>query len=290
MRTNAPRRATPDKWFEMSNDMVCEADLDGYFTRLNGSWEACLGFSLEELKARPYLDFVHPEDRESTLAAAAALAERPSDVVNFENRYATKAGGWRWLLWSGRSHGETIYAVAKDINERKQREAERDAQLERAEALSKTDALTGLPNRRSLDEELRREIARAGRIGQQITVAMLDIDKFKSYNDRLGHPAGDELLREAAAAWRLAVRETDFIARYGGEEFAVLLPGCSLAEAGDVIERLRAVTPRGQTVPAGIAMWEQPESPESVLERADGALYQAKRGGRNRMITLGVGS
>jgi diguanylate cyclase (GGDEF)-like protein/PAS domain S-box-containing protein len=270
----------------MSNDMACEADLDGYFTRLNGSWERYLGFSVAELKARPYLEFVHPDDRESTLAAAGSLAEGPTDVVNFENRYLTKTDGWIWLLWSARSDGERIYAVAKDISERKQLEAEREKMLDRAEALAKTDALTGLPNRRSLDEELRREIARAGRMGHQVTVAMLDIDKFKAYNDRLGHPAGDELLREAASAWRLAVRETDFIARYGGEEFAVLLPACSPTEARPVIERLRAVTPAHQTVSAGIAAWEQPESPESVLKRADQALYEAKHSGRDRLVAF----
>jgi diguanylate cyclase (GGDEF)-like protein/PAS domain S-box-containing protein len=270
----------------MSNDLVCEANLDGYLTRLNGSWEMCLGFSLQELRARPYLEFIHPHDREHTIAAAGSLAEGPTDIVNFENRYATKDGGWRWLLWSARSDGQRIYAVAKDITERKEREAERDALLARADALAKTDALTGLPNRRSLDEELRREIARAGRMGHQVTIAMLDIDKFKAYNDRFGHPAGDELLREAASAWRLAIRQTDYIARYGGEEFAVLLPACSPDEAGAVIERLRAVTPLGQTVSAGIATWEAPESPESVLERADRALYEAKRAGRDRLVGL----
>jgi diguanylate cyclase (GGDEF)-like protein/PAS domain S-box-containing protein len=272
----------------MSNDLACEASLDGYLTRLNAAWETCLGFSAQELKGRPYLEFVHPHDREGTLAAARALAEQPSDVVNFENRYATRDGGWRWLLWSARSDGERIYAVAKDISERKQREARREALLERAEALAKTDALTGLANRRSLDEELRREIARAGRTGHEVTVAMLDIYHFKAYNDRLGHPAGDELLREAAGAWRLAIRQTDFIARYGGEEFAVLLPACSSAEARAVIERLRAVTPAGQTVSAGIASWQRPESPESVLRRADQALYEAKHAGRDRLVAFEV--
>jgi diguanylate cyclase (GGDEF)-like protein/PAS domain S-box-containing protein len=286
MRPNAPGTTAPDKWFDMSNDMACEASLDGYFTRLNGAWEAQLGFSAQELMAQPYLEFVHPDDREATLAAAGALAEGPSDIVNFENRYATKATGWIWLLWSARSDGERIYAVAKDISARKQREAERETRLERAEALAKTDALTGLPNRRSLDEELRREIARAQRMGHQVTVAMLDIDKFKAYNDSLGHPAGDELLREAASAWRLAVRQTDFIARYGGEEFAVLLPACSPAEARHVIERLRGVTPAGQTVSAGVATWEPPESPESVLKRADQALYEAKHCGRDRLVAF----
>jgi diguanylate cyclase (GGDEF)-like protein/PAS domain S-box-containing protein len=279
-----PKRTNRDKWFDMSNDMVCEANLSGYFTRLNAAWVGYLGFSVNELKARPYLEFIHPDDREATIAAAGSLAERPSDVVNFENRYATKDGGWLWLLWSAHSDGEKIYAVAKDISERKQLEAKRDGLLARAEAIAKTDALTGLANRRSLDEEIRRELARAGRMAHLVTVAMLDIDRFKAYNDRFGHPAGDELLREAAHAWRLAIRQSDFIARYGGEEFAVLLPDCPLSDASVVIQRLRAGTPDGQTVSAGIAVWDGAESAESLLMRADQALYEAKRAGRDRLV------
>jgi diguanylate cyclase (GGDEF)-like protein/PAS domain S-box-containing protein len=278
------KRRTRDRWFDMSNDMACEASLDGYFTRLNGSWESCLGFSVTELMARPYLEFIHPDDVAPTIAAASSLAEGPTDVVNFENRYATKEGDWRWLLWSARSDGEKIYAIAKDISERKQRDAIRETRLTQAEVTAKTDALTGLPNRRSLDEELRRELARARRSGDPVTVAMLDIDKFKAYNDRLGHAAGDELLREAATVWRVAIRESDFIARYGGEEFTVILPVCRLVDAHEVIQRLRAATPAGQTVSAGIAEWERDESAESVLERADEALYEAKHTGRDRLV------
>jgi diguanylate cyclase (GGDEF)-like protein/PAS domain S-box-containing protein len=279
----------PDAWFDMSNDLVCEASLDGFFTRLNGSWEQCLGFSTEELMARPYLELIHPDDVEPTIAAAGSLAAGPSDVVNFENRYRTKDGEWRWLLWSAHSDGEKIYAVAKDISERKRLEAEREELLVRVEAMARTDELTGLANRRALDEELRRELARAKRTGNQLTVAMLDIDRFKAYNDRHGHPAGDELLREAATAWRMSMRETDFIARYGGEEFVVLLPACPPADAPGILGRLRAATPAGQTVSGGIAVWDGSESAEALLERADRALYAAKRAGRDKLLAASEG-
>ena len=268
----------------MFNDLACEASLDGYFTRLNGSWEQCLGFSPEELMARPFAELIHPEDIEPTFEVASSLREGSFEVVNFENRYATKDGSWRWLLWSARSDGQRIYAVAKDITERKQREDEQSAQLARLEAIARTDELTGLPNRRALDEELRRELARSKRMGYQLSVAMLDIDHFKIYNDQHGHPAGDSLLRYASRAWRLAIRETDFIARYGGEEFVVLLPACPPGNAPEIIGRLRAATPGGQTVSGGIAVWDGSESAESLLARADQALYAAKREGRDCVV------
>lgn len=284
-----PDHEPRDNWFEMSNDLACEASLDGYFTRLNCSWEDCLGFSREELLARPYVEFIHPDDLEPTIAAAGLLAEGPSDAVNFENRYATKEGGWRWLLWSARSDGEKIYAVAKNITERKRVEAERDDLLARVEAIARTDELTGLANRRAMDEEIRRELTRARRMGYQVTLAMLDLDHFKAYNDRHGHPAGDELLREAANAWRIAVRETDFIARWGGEGFVVLLPSCPSANAADIIGRLRDAVPAPQTVSAGVATWDGLESAESLLARTDRALYEAKRAGRDRLVVTDAG-
>jgi diguanylate cyclase (GGDEF)-like protein len=168
-------------------------------------------------------------------------------------------------------------------------EAEREALLARMEAMTRTDELTGLANRRALDEEIRRELARAKRTGHQVTLAMLDLDRFRHYNDRHGRPAGDTLLREAANVWRIEVRQSDFIGRYSGEEFIVILPDCSSASAFDVVERLRAVTPDGQTVSGGIATWDGSEPAESLLARADRALHAAKHDGRDRLVAASEG-
>jgi diguanylate cyclase (GGDEF)-like protein len=134
------------------------------------------------------------------------------------------------------------------------------------------------------------ELARARREGRSLCVAILDLDRFKLYNDANGHPAGDRLLRTAGSAWKLAVRASDFIARYGGEEFAVLLPDCGLEEAETVIERLRGVTPEAQTVSAGIAEWNVFESTAALIDRVDFALYRAKRDGRDRSVCAASGS
>jgi diguanylate cyclase (GGDEF)-like protein/PAS domain S-box-containing protein len=276
--------STNERWFEMSNDLLCESSLDGYYTRLNGTWSQALGYSTEELMAEPYVTFIHPDDLEPTLAIAGSLAHGPTDIVDFENRYRAKDGSWRWLLWSARSDGERVYAVAKDVTHRKSLEQEREVLLARVEAMALTDGLTGLPNRRAWDEELRREVARAARTGTTLSVVLLDLDRFKDFNDSHGHQVGDELLQEVAMAWRTALRITDFIARYGGEEFGVLLPTTSEERGLEVIERLRQATPMGQTCSAGIAATEPTDTPEGVLQRADAALYQAKREGRDRSV------
>jgi diguanylate cyclase (GGDEF)-like protein/PAS domain S-box-containing protein len=157
--------------------------------------------------------------------------------------------------------------------------------LGQLEHLARTDGLTGLPNRRHWEQHLPRELSRAWRDGNQVCVAMLDLDHFKDYNDRRGHQAGDDFLVQAARAWRTALRPYDILARYGGEEFSVILPGCDLAAAVTLVERLRTFTPEGESCSAGIAEWNGEEQAEALVGRADAALYRAKRSGRNRSIT-----
>lgn len=161
--------------------------------------------------------------------------------------------------------------------------------LGQLEQLARTDELTGLPNRRAWDEELAKEVARAQRDDQPLCVAMLDLDRFKSYNDLRGHQAGDRLLREAAAIWRSTLRPYDTLARYGGEEFGVILPNCSVEEGMRLVERLRRSTPEGETVSAGIAEWDRGEGHEAMVGRADAALYAAKAQGRDRAVAASEG-
>jgi diguanylate cyclase (GGDEF)-like protein len=150
--------------------------------------------------------------------------------------------------------------------------------------LALVDDLTGLPNRRAWSSALPLAIERARRTHAPLAVALIDLDHFKRFNDSYGHPAGDELLRTAAAAWRERVRLLDQLARYGGEEFILTLPDADAGQADAVIERLRAVTPLGQTFSAGVAVWDEVESIDSLVARADRALYGAKQTGRNRTV------
>jgi diguanylate cyclase (GGDEF)-like protein len=153
--------------------------------------------------------------------------------------------------------------------------------------MAREDGLTGITNRRGLDDGLAIELARARRTRLELTVVMLDLDHFKRYNDRRGHGAGDRLLRTAAQTWRRQLRPTDLLARYGGEEFTLVLPSCDADAACQLVERLRSPMPERQTFSAGVATWEQHESPEQLLARADGALLVAKKQGRNRTVVAG---
>ncbi len=154
--------------------------------------------------------------------------------------------------------------------------------LERLTDEALTDSLTGLPNRRAWDAAL------AGVLGdgdQRVAVAVLDLDHFKAFNDQHGHPVGDLLLRETAAAWRAQLRAGDLLARIGGEEFALLLYERDADSARRLAERLQACVPRGQTCSVGLADSVPDEQPQRLVARADAALYEAKARGRNRVVT-----
>ncbi|MCC7137065.1 MAG: GGDEF domain-containing protein [Planctomycetes bacterium] len=172
--------------------------------------------------------------------------------------------------------------------------------LEQAETLSATDELTGLPNRRAFERALRRELERARRGGPPIAVAIVDVDRFKSLNDRFGHPVGDRVLAQVARRLVGALRETDLVCRWGGEEFAVLLTGLAGLAPGEALaalERARlAVGGRPLalgpglpspivTVSGGVALYGRDATEGSALvERADQALYAAKQAGRDRVL------
>jgi len=164
-----------------------------------------------------------------------------------------------------------------------------DLQTQRVRELAVTDELTGLPNRRSWNTELPRSIERVRRTGEPLSLAIVDLDHFKHFNDAYGHPAGDRLLREAAAAWQERLRTPDHLARYGGEEFVVLLPDATTEQAHAIIDRMRLGTPLGQTFSAGVATWNGDETSDELTARADTALYAAKNSGRNQVMDAAPG-
>lgn len=156
-------------------------------------------------------------------------------------------------------------------------------QAEELARLSRTDPLTGAANRRQLSAELEREMSRARRSGLPLTLAFLDLDHFKRFNDTYGHNAGDVLLETLVKAWHPVLRDLDLLARIGGEEFVVVMPDTGLDEAVTVVERMRSRVPQQQTCSAGIADFRPDDTAEILLARADQAMYAAKHGGRNQV-------
>lgn len=154
---------------------------------------------------------------------------------------------------------------------------------------SLTDALTGVGNRGAFDLTLNQEIYRARRYHTPLSLLLIDVDHFKGYNDSWGHPAGDAVLVRVAGLLRGRVRPSDFVARYGGEEFVVLLPGTDRDGAMQAAEAVRVAIEQTEfpnrrvTVSVGAATLQDGMSREALIEAADQALYQAKRGGRNRV-------
>jgi len=161
---------------------------------------------------------------------------------------------------------------------------ELDLQTQKIRELAVTDELTGLPNRRAWNTELPRTIERVRRTGDPLSMAIIDLDRFKQFNDSYGHPAGDRLLKAAASAWQEQLRTVDHLARYGGEEFIVLLPDATGAQAYEIIDRMRLATPLGQSFSGGVATWDGTETSDELTARADAALYQAKNAGRDRVV------
>jgi diguanylate cyclase (GGDEF)-like protein len=157
------------------------------------------------------------------------------------------------------------------------------------------DSLTGLANRRSLEESLRSELARAARFSDTVSVVLADLDDFKQVNDRYGHVAGDEVLKAFADALRATVRESDVAGRWGGEEFALVLPGTDAAGGARLAERARVAIesapvemPDGErcsvTASFGVASYPENREVGEILVAADTALYAAKGAGKNRVI------
>jgi diguanylate cyclase (GGDEF)-like protein len=201
---------------------------------------------------------------------------------------AYPAIGWRLgILFTvvGGIIGSTVQRLVHDIRDQA---AERAGLLTRLEVLAHRDELTGAANRRAWSEDLEQAMLHGARHAEPLCVAVLDIDRFKAINDGAGHDAGDALLRDTAAAWLQLLRPRDELARLGGDEFAVLLPDCPAPDAGGIIDRLRASLPAGVTCSVGITPWDGAEEAAPLMRRADAALYEAKRSGRDRVVVHAV--
>jgi diguanylate cyclase (GGDEF)-like protein/PAS domain S-box-containing protein len=286
---------------ESASDVVERLDLSGRRLYVSPAVERVLGLSADQLLAQNAFDSVHPDDRPAAHAAMERLRGGLSceEVFVFRARHADGHEVWietALRVAAGDTPEDTIVvAVSRDVTERKLHEI-------KLASLATTDGLTGLANRRTFDEAVEREVARARRAGTPLSLLMIDCDRFKRFNDDYGHLAGDEVLKTVAKTiMAKARRPLDVAARFGGEEMALLLPETSMSAARAIgLDVCREVHGLGiphsrnppwavATVSVGLATFEvsgQDDTRDSawLVTTADLALYGAKAQGRNQCV------
>jgi diguanylate cyclase (GGDEF)-like protein/PAS domain S-box-containing protein len=277
------------------------------FLRCNRRMEEMFGYGPGEMHGQSTrIYFASQEDYEAMGVRVFEILRRGETFIT-ESLYRRKNGELIWCRLNGTAIdavdplGGSIWAF-EDITERKNVEAELHRSREELERLSRQDGLTGLANRRSFDDILRREFLRSVRERSPLTLIIGDTDCFKNYNDRHGHVQGDECLKRIAAEFSAVCRRSaDLAARYGGEEFALILPDTPPEAAARMAESLRhavealAIPHAASTVADRVTVSlgtatlvpRHGEAPEALIESADRALYEAKQRGRNRCVAFG---
>lgn len=300
--------------------MVSESSPEGDIVAVNPAYLLHTGYTEAELLGRNHRIFSsghHPPEFYARLWAAVKSGAIWKGI--FRNR--AKDGSLFWVsttivpftdAWGRVTRMVALYTDIQGAMELAEKlDFERRQRIDLA-ALnrtllteSNTDALTGLANRRGFDRFVSEALEPARTFAQPTALLMLDLDHFKAINDTCGHAAGDSVLREMARRWQRQLRASDLLARIGGEEFVVLLPNTTLAQAVEVAEKLRLVTgslpvtlgpsedgpTREVSVSVGVTSLDdvRAEEVQTLLEAADRALYEAKRGGRNRVVARAAG-
>ena len=308
--------------FENSVEGIFQSSLEGRFLTVNPATARMLGYEspqavMEELTDIANQLYESPVDRGRLLALLLAQDK----VTGFETAFRRRDGRSVWVSMNARLHRDSqgkieyLEGSVQDITKRraddqrlldynivlefqKQELEKTNAELARVndqlETLATLDGLTGLKNHRAFQERLGEEFDRARRYALPLSLVMLDVDKFKDYNDAFGHPAGDDVLRRVARILEVSVRECDFTARYGGEEFVLILPQTDSEGASIIAERCRAAIEEADwpsrpiTASFGVASLSLTLSSAAegtaLLTEADELLYVAKANGRNQVV------
>jgi diguanylate cyclase (GGDEF)-like protein/PAS domain S-box-containing protein len=298
-----PRQTQPEDQFfqtmlKRSSDVICHIE-DGRFLYVSPSAAHAFGWDPAAMVGTEALDSVHEDDRLTIATLVARLLSEEQASPTMQCRAICRDGSFKWCETTASIEVDTLSGhrgvlIMRDISDRKRIEEE-------LSALALQDSLTGLANRRAFDQTLEREWKRTLRDGGEMALLLLDLDHFKQFNDRYGHPAGDDCLRAVAACVRHHVRRPgDVACRYGGEEIAVILGGTGSLSAMKIAESLcssilalaipheQSSCSRSVTASIGVAtaiarIGGTMRMPESLLQAADHALYKAKAAGRARV-------
>lgn len=251
----------------------------------NRAWASGVGGEPDDFVGRALETLLTPAEQDGMVQQL----ERLGPEVPFLQDHMTRTGADRWTEWTDRylvgPDGPHVLAVGRDVTERRDAELRLAASEERYRELALRDALTGLANRRLLDELLTAALARSGRTGTRLVVSYLDLDGFKAINDRYGHAVGDAVLEEVGRRLRAAVRDADVVARVGGDEF-VVVQECPSDQTDRLAARLdqlmsEPITLDGTTIRCGISIGSVVAEPErgaaAIAAAADAAMYLVKR-------------
>lgn len=288
----------PDELFhsvvEHTADAIVISDATGRLIYINQAAESMFGVTLRRALGKP-LDILIPAHRRKAhrrhVEDFGKSGERARHMGDRSvSTYGLRADGAEFptdisIMKTEGENGPIYIAMVRDISEQV-------AMQNRLETLANTDSLTGVSNRRAFLERAEQEFAEARRYGNPLSAVMIDIDRFKALNDRFGHATGDQVLQKVASTLAATLRKPDIFARWGGEEFVCLLPHTDSDLARTAAERLRRavealkVAPAAQvTVSIGVtSLIRSDDDIDGLIDRADQALYAAKRAGRNKVI------
>jgi len=287
---------------DSSVDAIISYDLNGNTQYINPSFTRIFGFELEEVQGKK-VPFLPDSEREKTMEIIRNAVEAGTPVMGYETKRYTKSGELIDISISASRYDDHrgapagLIAILRDITERKRAERKLAESEQRYRRLSITDGLTGLYNSRHFYEVLKHETRRSDRHHHPLSLLLLDIDNFKLFNDQHGHPEGDRVLAQMGQVIKRTIREVDSAYRYGGEEFAVLLLETTFDRIFSVAERVRLSFGKvpfrpgnGRAVYAkasiGGTEYLPGEDVKCFVKRADEALYQAKREGKDRTVIL----
>ena len=271
--------------------LIWRANTEKLCDYFNTTWLDFTGRTIEQEYGNGWAEGVHPDDLERCIEIYTSNFDQKKPF-SMEYRLKNKNDEYRWVLDIGQPYFDLdstflgYIGSCYDITDKKEYE-------ERLKALTITDSLTQIYNRLKLDSELQLEISRANRYGTQLSTILIDIDNFKSVNDTFGHQFGDTVIVKIAQILKDNIRSTDVLGRWGGEEFLIICPDAGNDSAVKLAEKLREAIERQEypkvnqkTCSFGVSTYKKKDTLNTLLNRADRALYQSKNQGKNQVQSI----
>jgi diguanylate cyclase (GGDEF)-like protein/PAS domain S-box-containing protein len=285
--------------FENANEAIFVVE-KGKMVFLNPISAIMCGYSIEELIGKPFIEFIHPDDRDMVIDRHVRRMKGEEFPHTYPFRFIHRNSDVRWvelnsvlINWKGKA---ATLNFLSDITERTRAEAALRESENIYRELSIVDDLTQLYNSRHFYNQLKMEVARANRYGQPLTLLLFDLDNFKAFNDTYGHVEGDRVLSRLGRVVKGYLRQTDSAYRYGGEEFTILLPMTTSEDGAVTAERIRTEFKKEtfsptlghdvhMTVSIGLAQHKTQEDMKVFVHRVDQLMYQAKKNGKNMVCS-----